>query len=612
MYLRFFADKIRRLKRKPALWIPATVLYWLMPAFYVAELESFHNYPKYYLLEFLPLNIPVTIFGLVLLYAMFAAGFFLLKKAWVNIALFNVLVLAVSLVNYIKYALTGENFMPHDIIMAENLGELTGFVSIEPEYWMVLFFAVSVLSAALLGAFAKNAPSKFYIRLPIASVFLSALFVFFGDGAVAGDLFNKIGLYFESTDDQSINYAENGFIGGFSINAASFAVQRPRGYSAAKLREALGRYPEVLPGEDFGYPDIILVLSESFWDPRILPDSEFKPGIFENYDALSRRENAFAGKIAVPSYGGGTIRTEFEILTGLSCDALPSGVVPYTIIKKNMGSYVSYYKGLGYDTIAIHPYLARFYRRNTGLPFLGFDEYHAESLAEIEAVRPVRIHETYQYVTDDSFVEYLEYFLGKAEEKGEAPLFLFGISIENHQPYYYKYFWETFTVRTHNPHLSKTDHHFFENFAQGIKNADAALGRLCEYIDARKRPAVVVFFGDHLPAICSKYSAYIDAGLITDVYATDSRFQLYTTPFIIYSNFPLDKRGIEGGTFASYDLLNVLSSLIGAGKTQYMGYLEALRRELPYYNSKLLLDISGRQRELLDIQYFETYRRMTE
>ncbi|MCL2814658.1 MAG: LTA synthase family protein [Oscillospiraceae bacterium] len=599
------------MKKRKAVWIPACVLYWLMPAFYVLELECFHNYPKYFLLEYLPEHVPVIIFDLILMYVLFAAVFFLVKKAWVNILFFNALVLAVSLVNYIKYALTGENFLPYDIVMAGNIGEIAGFVSIEAEYWMWLFFAVSALSVILFGMFAKDAPSKFYMRLPFAGALFAALFVFFGNGAVSGDVFNKIGMYFESTDDQRGNYDINGFIGGFSINAASFAIKKPAGYSSAKLAERLGAYSELPPATDFKNPDIILILSESFWDPRLLPGSEFKSNPFENFDELSLRENAFSGKLVVPAYGGGTIRTEFEILTGLSCDALPDGVVPYTIIKKDVESYVSYYKTLGYDTIAIHPYLGKFYSRDTKLPLLGFDEYHAESLAEIKEVRRERVSESYKYITDESFERYLEYFLDETEKKDGAPLFLFGISIENHQPYYYKYYWETFKVRVTNPLLSKSDYHFFENFVQGVKNADEILGQLCEFIDSRKRPTAIVFFGDHLPSICAKYSAYLDTGFINDIYAMDSRKQLYTTPFIIYSNFPLNKKNLKSDTYAAYDLLNILSSLIGSGKTQYMSYLEALRKELPYYNSRLNMELREQQWELIKTQYFETYRRMT-
>ena len=609
MYLRFFSDRAKRLKRNAAVWLPATALFWLMPAFYVLELECFHRYPKYFFQEYLPHHIPVLVFDLILLYALFAAFFFLTKKAWLNILLFNALVLAVSLVNYLKYALTGENFMPHDIIMAANIGQIAGFASVKPEFWMALFFSASVFSVVFPGMFAKDAPFRFYARLPAASALLAALFAFFGNGDLSGDLFNKFGMYFESADNQTSNYKTNGFIGGFSINLASFAIKRPEGYSAARLREALGKYGEVPPAADFVSPDVVLVLSESFWDPRLLPGTGISPGPFENFDELSLRENAFAGKLVVPAYGGGTIRTEFEILTGLVCDALPDGVVPYNAMKKELESYVSHYKGLGYDAIALHPYLAKFYNRDRGLPLLGFDEYRAESLRQIEEVEWVVSGKN---ISDESFTRYLEYFLDEAEKKDGSPLFLFGISIENHQPYRNKYDPGSFSFAAENPYLDETDFHAFENFIQGVKNADEALGQLCGFIDSRKRPAVVVFFGDHLPAICSNYSAYLDTGFISDIYATDSRPRLYSTPFIIYSNFPLDKENLDGDAYASYDLLNVLSSLIGSGKTRYMGYLEALREELPYYNKRLGIEMTERQMELLKIQYYETYRRMTD
>ena len=603
MRLRFFADWIRRAKKKLAVWLPATVIYWLLPAFYVLELESFQTYPNFFWDKYLPGNLMIVSFGLIFMYVLFAAGFFLFKKALFNICFFNALIFAVSLVNYIKYALTGENFLPHDLLMATNLGEIAGFVSIKPDFWVWIFLGVSVFSAALVGTFAKDAPKRPYVRLPVAAVIFAALFVFFTNGPLAGAIFNKFGMYFESTDNQTTNYEANGFVGAFSLNLASFAIQRPEGYSNARLEAALGGYAAAPPAQDFLAPDIILVLSESFWDPRLLPDSAFSTDPLENFDRLSQGENALSGRILVPAYGGGTIRTEFEILTGLSCDALPSGVVPYNIIKKPVASYVSYYKDLGYVTAAIHPYLAKFYRRDTGLPFLGFDEYHAESLAAITGIEPT-ISGT--NISDASFVLYLQYFLDNAKE----PLFLFGISIENHQPYRYKYYWENFTTRAKNPHLSEADHHNFENYAQGVQNADRALGELCEYIDSRERPTALVFFGDHLPSICSKYSAYLDTGFIEDIYATNSRLGLYSTPFIIYANFALNKenKAKEPEIFGSYDLLNVLSETIGSGKTRYMSYLEDLRGKLPYYNSKLNMELSFQKRELLKIQYYQTYK----
>ncbi len=41
------------------------------------------------------------------------------------------------------------------------------------------------------------------------------------------------------------------------------------------------------------------------------------------------------GFLKVPTYGGGTVRSEFEVLTGLSTDYLPVGEIPNNNILKN-------------------------------------------------------------------------------------------------------------------------------------------------------------------------------------------------------------------------------------------------------------------------------------
>ena len=604
---RFFinmADVVKWLKKKKFIWIPATVIYWLMPAFYLLQLESFHFYPVFFVKTFLPSRLSVIMFDLILIYLLYIAGFFLIKKAWVNILLAGVLTTAVSMTNYIKYALTGDNFLPHDIIMAGNMNEIIGFVSVEFAWWIWAFIAAAVFSVIIPGLFAKDAPFKFYIRIPVTVIICTGIMIFFGNGSFAGTVFNKFKMFYEAASQQDSNYKENGFVGAFSINIASFSIQKPEGYSTSALETELNKYSEIPFSSDYQYPDIIVVLSESFWDPRLLPDSDITPNPLENFDKYSQSENAVSGKLIVPAFGGGTIRTEFEVLTGLSCDALPSGVIPYNIIKKSVPSYVSQYKNEGYDAIAIHPYLAKFYNRSKCLPLIGFDEYYAESLADIKEVERI---EKGGYVSDESFAGYIKHFLNKANE----PLFLFGISMENHQPYSYKYYYKTFTMRARNPNLTDKDHNSFENFTQGVQDADRALGEICDFIDKRERPTILVFFGDHLPSICTRYSSYLDTGFISDMTSYESRMKLYATPYIIYSNFTLNKDNSNYDIVASYDLLNVLSNLIGSGKTQYMGYLDALREKLPYYNVRLNKKITDEQKNFLKTQYFQTYKIMS-
>ena len=115
-----------------------------------------------------------------------------------------------------------------------------------------------------------------------------------------------------------------------------------------------------------------------------------------------------------------------------------------------------------------------------------------------------------------------------------------------------------------------------------------------------------------LPSICSEFTAYLDTGFVEDTWSIDSREKLYATPLIIYSNFKLNQEAANREFIASYDLLNVLSSMIGSGKNRYMNYLDDLRSILPYYNSRMemLNLLTPAQLELLKIQYYATYKAM--
>jgi arylsulfatase A-like enzyme len=246
------------------------------------------------------------------------------------------------------------------------------------------------------------------------------------------------------------------------------------------------------------------------------------------------------------------------------------------------------------------------------MPFLGFDEYHgAETLRQIDEVKIIRRG---GYISDETFVEYIKYFLNESETNSENPLFLFGISMENHQNYRNKYDsgdFTGFTVSTYNSRLNERDRNSFKNYTQGVQNADKALGELADFVEKRERPTVLVYFGDHLPSI-GLTTAYVDSGFVKDNYSQSSRKKLYATPYLIYANYPL--KDIEKyEMIGSYDLLNILSDLIGSGKTQYMGHLSAMRRILAYYNVRTSIPINNlteNQQNMLKIQHFATYKAM--
>jgi hypothetical protein len=67
------------------------------------------------------------------------------------------------------------------------------------------------------------------------------------------------------------------------------------------------------------------VQSESLFDPGRLAGMHYE-AMPRLRDAMAR---AWSGNLYVPTFAGGTIRTEFEVLTGLPLAAFPGVRYPY-------------------------------------------------------------------------------------------------------------------------------------------------------------------------------------------------------------------------------------------------------------------------------------------
>ena len=98
-------------------------------------------------------------------------------------------------------------------------------------------------------------------------------------------------------------------------------------------------------------PDIIIVMSESFWDPTRLPGVKITP------DPIANVRKLRSGSMFSPEFGGMTANVEFEALTGFSNAFLPYGSIPYQqYVRGTMPSLATFLKSEGYRTRAIHPF----------------------------------------------------------------------------------------------------------------------------------------------------------------------------------------------------------------------------------------------------------------
>lgn len=275
--------------------------------------------------------------------------------------------------------------------------------------------------------------------------------------------------------------------------------QKPDHVAASQLigasTGALQQYMESTP-PGHALPDIVVVQSESFFDPAIMrgyQQSNFAP----NLRRLA--EHGISGPLHVPTFGGGTIRTEFEVLTGLSLRYFDNLQFPYLQMSgKTMPSLVRTLNARGYDSIALHGNDPSFWNRSTAFKVLGFNRFVSQSSFPAHAAMDGK------YMADSAMTDEI---MAQMKDRG-PPQFVFAISIEAHGPYDV----EPANAEERNAiavpaGITGADKLQLQNYIYHMHHADAELGRLVDWLAKRDRPSLVLFYGDHLPGLTNSYRA---------------------------------------------------------------------------------------------------------
>jgi len=260
---------------------------------------------------------------------------------------------------------------------------------------------------------------------------------------------------------------------------ASFA-RRER----AARRTAAARH---IPAPPLAAGPVVLVQSESFFDVRRL-DTRLATRL--PHFAAACREAMQWGRLAVPSWGANTVRTEFAVLSGLGVEALGfDRFNPYLrFARAPISALAAQFRAQGYRTVCLHPFDRRFYGRDQVMPQLGFDAFLGEEqFADAERVDG--------YIADIAVARVAERLLAEHGPK----LFLFIVTIENHGP------WHTaddvIAADVAQLDLDARAQKALQHYLDSLEHADAMLGRLRAALARLATPAVLGFYGDHLPSL---------------------------------------------------------------------------------------------------------------
>lgn len=227
-------------------------------------------------------------------------------------------------------------------------------------------------------------------------------------------------------------------------------------------------------------PEIVVVIQcESFADPEeLFGDAAMAlPGL------TAARANACQwGNLQVSGFGAYTMRTEYGVLFGREEEALGFRRYDPFLTALGEGSYalparLKAARQGGWRSLFIHPHDMRFYGRDRIMPAGGFAELVGE-----DRFAPPTPGEG-RYVTDAAMADEIMALAHAARE----PSLLYAVTIENHGPW------------TSDSGSGGTD--LMTGYLRLVRNSDAMLTTLTERLSVLKRPALLVFFGDHRPSI---------------------------------------------------------------------------------------------------------------
>lgn len=390
----------------------------------------------------------------------------------VSVAITSLTILLLGSINKIKMAASGEPLVFYDLLAVHQGAQLTIYAN-----RMLVCIALAlalVLAWAFLSIFRRKGRLWYSWKAGLFGVVLVivSLFPYYPQTLNLRERlkfgFSDIAQIQYLPWDMPANLRQNGMPFHLIFTSVKHTI---RHYSAAELAafETKLSFRKVSKHPSSWLPKtLVLVLCEACWGSRS-----------EGYAAFSTlRERGFdAVDMIAPVYGGGTVNSEFEMLTGLPAKKL-TGIVYQEYHKEISAQGITLpaaLKARGYGTIAIHNYHRTMWRRDQVLPKLGVDRFIALDNMDYEGSE--------YFPTDDILFRKVDSILAERVD----PTFVLAI-----------------TVSTHGPFKEVDGDGGGGDYSRRLQRSLAEVERFARNLDATHSDYLMVIFGDHKPAI-AKY-----------------------------------------------------------------------------------------------------------
>lgn len=502
---------------------------WAILINYIIEAMSRHSVMAAW--EFSRVSTKAFLYNAFMIFVTFSIVYLFKRRAFSRIIL-SILWLVLGIVNGIMLSRRVTPFNAQDLkTVAEGLSLFTNYFSVKELVGIGAGAVLAVLFLVYLWKTIGQHKRKVNYLLSAAVVAVS-----FGGYGVLTDyvIENRIvSTYFANI---AFAYQDYGLPYCFAASIFNTGISEPNGYTEEMVAEITNDGAIVKSTADTDLrPNVVVVQLESFFDT-----SEFKR-LKTTIDPLPNLRRMAAeyssGYCQVPSIGAGTANTEFEVITGMNLRYFGPGEYPYkTYLKeKTAESAATAFKAFGYGAHAIHNHSGNFYSRAKVFNNTGFDTFVCKEFMNFDMTPN-------GWAKDEVLLEHINDCLDSTEQQD----FVFTITVQGHGSYPenkvidepHLYAWGTETAKKNNQ---------WTYYSNQVYEMDVFAQNLVDMMAERGEPAVVVFYGDHLPTL----------GLTEEDMKSES---LFNTNYVIWDNIGLEKKD---GTIPTYQLMAEVMDRIG-------------------------------------------------
>ena len=510
-------------------------------------------------------------------------------RLWIAALPVGTVGLILALVDYFKNAINGTPLELADFGLAGAAGDVAGLAGdlTPPEDFypaaamlllcvLVLFLTrrLTALEGALRGR-------TCLLSLTLAGVLLTGT----GTRTVGGWL----GVDFYTRMDPAESHSLHGLTLSLWRDAFPQPKTPPEGYDEDYMLGVLDRIDQLLGTEEepSTKPNILFILSESFYDLSRLPVLRYDGDPLENFHALEAE--SISGSFHSHYLGYGTGYIEMSMLYGLNSLDLPPGTnicfQDDEVYERFDALAEQYTKSGDYTAEMLHAYDNTLYNRTVTYPLLGFNDlYFSDRIQQMGIEREDGAYGGF-YMRDGYFFQGMLKRMEALNQEGKRA-FLYGITMENHQPFEPQKFNYECQIPLIAPDFTPAQRDVIRVMLEGITRADQALGELTDYLRQSEEPTIVVFFGDHRPNLFMPGgdTVYTLLGLCPENdtlnWTTEQINDLYSTDYLIWANDPELLDGLAGTRRDSSitALGPQLLELTGTPVSRYWGLLEEVSK----------------------------------